>query len=159
MLMPGLVAYSTYGFFQKSELLGLCWLAVMVAIWARDARNTRIARARLQALAASRGGESICGFARSFDCRAVDTWIVRAVYEELQEALQLGETKFPVRASDSLYQDLFAIDPDTVDAALAPDIAERTGRSMDRAEENPYRGKVATVRDLVMFFNAQPRLS
>ena len=36
-------------------------------------------RLRLRRLAEHRGGESICTFARSFDPRAVDPWIIRAV--------------------------------------------------------------------------------
>lgn len=39
---------------------------------------------REERLVADRQGESIGSFARSFDYRAIDTWIIRAVYEELQ---------------------------------------------------------------------------
>lgn len=42
---------------------------------------------RLARMAQGRAGESICQFARSIDCRRVDTWVVRAVYEELQRSL------------------------------------------------------------------------
>jgi len=41
-------------------------------------------KTRLQALAAARSGESICGFARSFDLRSTDPLVVRAVYARLQ---------------------------------------------------------------------------
>lgn len=44
-------------------------------------------KARIKRLAASRAGESICEFARSFERRRVDAWIIRAVYDELQEYL------------------------------------------------------------------------
>lgn len=110
----------------------------------------------LRTLAASRPHNSICHFARSFDCRAVDTWIIRAVYEELQEELVAGSPHFPVRANDYLCADLL-IDPEDLDMSLAPVIAQRTGRSLEHASRNPYWGKTHTVADLVMFFNAQPR--
>ena len=38
----------------------------------------------LRDLAAEREGESICQFARDFEMRQTDAWIVRAVYEQLQ---------------------------------------------------------------------------
>ncbi|KQV50845.1 hypothetical protein ASC95_14190 [Pelomonas sp. Root1217] len=107
----------------------------------------------MQTLASCRAGESICDFARSFDRRAVDPWVIRAVYEELQREIQLDS--FPVRASDVLAKDLH-IDPDELDMSLAPAIAARTGRTLEIAEAHPYRGKVLTAFDLVLFFNGQP---
>ena len=50
------------------------------------------------------------------------------------------------------------LDPDDVDLSLAPDIAQRAGRSLDDTSRNPYFAKVHTVKDLVLFFNAQPRV-
>lgn len=126
-----------------------------VAIWALGKRSVDLRQSQIQALASSRANESICEFARSFNCREVDTWVVRAVYEELQEELQIGASQFPVRASDSLADDL-KIDPDDIDMTLVPAIAARTGRSFDGASGNPYWGKVTTVAELVLFFNGQP---
>jgi hypothetical protein len=63
--------------------------------------------------------------------------------------------QFPVRASDRL-QKVLIDDPDDLDMAIAYEIAERTGRSLDAHEANPYFNKVVTVSDLVLFFNAQP---
>jgi hypothetical protein len=105
-------------------------------------------------IAASRE-ESICTFARSFDVRGVDTWVIRAVYEELREWLAQDGRPFPVRAQDALVRDL-RIDPEDIDMSLAPAIAQRTGRSLERSERNPYSGKVQSVADLVMFFEHQP---
>jgi hypothetical protein len=59
-----------------------------------------------------------------------------------------------VRASDSLLNDLKNDSDDVEDLLL--DIAERSGRSLDKTENNPYYGKVRTVSDLVFFINAQP---
>jgi hypothetical protein len=110
----------------------------------------------LRRIAAAREGQSICDFARDFDTRAVDTWIVRAVYERIQDQLQYAHPAFPVRASDNLKDDLF-LDEDDLDLDLALDVEQRTGRSLDGSRSNPYFGRVKTVRDLVMFFEAQPK--
>ena len=112
-------------------------------------------RRRLRAWAQARPGESICTFARSFDMRAVDTWVIRAVYEQLQACLAHDHAGFPVRASDALVKGLLD-DADDLDLDLVFEIAQRTGRSLESAERNPLYGKVTTVRDLVVFFNAQP---
>jgi hypothetical protein len=133
-------------------LLAVC---VFLAVWVWASHAVELRRQHLQALAGSRPGETICEFARSFDCRTTDTWVIRAVYEELQEELRLGSTSFPVRANDSLTDDL-RIDPEDLDLSLAPAIAARSGRTLERDDANPYWGKVKTVADLVCFFNQQP---
>ncbi|TQV78001.1 hypothetical protein FKG95_20495 [Denitrobaculum tricleocarpae] len=99
-----------------------------------------------------RRGESICSFARSFDCRVIDSWIVRAVYEEFSDS-------FPVRAEDSFRDDLRTDEEDLEDSIEA--IAQRIGRSLDNTEANLLWGRLenATACDLVLFLNAQPRLS
>jgi hypothetical protein len=119
--------------------------------------SNRNDRTHLQSLAAARSGESICHFAREVNCREVDTWIVRAAYEEIQGHLSRLLPDFPVRSSDRFIEDL-RIDPDDLDDLLAIDMAERTRRDLREAEKNPYFGKVRTVRDLMMFLQAQPRL-
>jgi hypothetical protein len=112
-------------------------------------------RRYLARLAADRQGESICTFARSFDYRAIDTWIIRAVFEELQPYCRFGRYMLPLRGTDDLDGDL-RIDPDELDD-LAADIAYRAGRSMDETTGNPLYGKVGTVADLVLFFVHQPK--
>lgn len=98
---------------------------------------------------------SICEFAREFDSKTVDTWIIRAVYEQVQAALPTKQV-FPIRASDSLF-DTLMLDEDDLDLDLSEEIAQRTGRSLEDYESNPYYGKVTTVRNLVLFFNHQAR--
>jgi hypothetical protein len=110
----------------------------------------------LRNLATERDGESICEFARDFDTRVVDTWIVRAVYEQVQGQLKHVHPAFPVRASDRLKEDLH-LDDDDLDIDLAMQVEQRTGRSLDETKANPLFGKVKTVRDLVLFFHAQPK--
>ncbi len=117
-------------------------------------RKTRRDAEQLRCLAEERVGESICEFAREFDAREVDTWIIRAVYEQLQLHLNGLRPEFPLRASDRLKEDL-RLDDDDLDMDIADEVGQRTGRSLNSLETNPYFGKVKTVRDLVMFFQAQ----
>ena len=112
----------------------------------------------LHRLAEAREGESICEFAREFDTRAVDTWIVRAVYEQIQGQLKHVHPAFPVRATDRLKEDLHLNDDD-LDLDIAMQVEQRTGRSLNETKANPLYGQVKTVRDLVLFFQAQPRRS
>lgn len=127
--------------------------AMVMVLWV--AWSIRRERARLRAIAAARAGESICGFARSFDLRRIDPLVVRAVHERLQRALARSWPAFPIRASDRLAQDL-GLDADDLDMDIAPALAERTGRSLASTAANPFYGKVVTVSDLVCFFNHQP---
>ena len=110
---------------------------------------------RLARMAQSRAGESICQFARSIDCRRVDTWVVRAVYEELQRSLSAA-VAVPLRLTDHLQSDL-RLDADDLDD-LVVDMAQRARRSLADTSANPLFGKVTTVGDLVEFLQAQPRL-
>jgi len=111
---------------------------------------------RLRSLAKSREGESISEFALQFDTRKVDTWIVRAVYEQIQAQLQHVHPAFPIRASDRLMEDLH-LDEDDLDMDIAMQVEQRTGRSLDHSDANPLFGRVKTVQDLVLFFQAQPK--
>lgn len=111
---------------------------------------------RLARMAQSRAGESICQFARSIDCRRVDTWVVRAVYEELQRSLS-GAVAVPLRVTDHLQRDL-GLDADDLDFMMVG-IAQRAQRCLAHTAANPLFGKVTTVGDLVEFVQAQPRLS
>lgn len=135
----------------------LCAAVVIgaMALWSWHAG--RASTRRLRALAAARPHDSICTFARRFDYRAVDTWVIRAVYEELQAELAHVMPRFPLRATDSLA--VLEIDPDALDMVLAPAVAARTGRSLEGVERNPHWGRVKTVDGLVRFFDAQPRVA
>lgn len=104
-------------------------------------------------LCRERNGLSICEFAREFDAKAVDTWIIRAVYEQLQAALPTKQN-VPIKASDTLF-DVLMLDEDDLELDLVEEIAQRTGRSLQGSVNNPYYGKVTTARNLVLFFNYQ----
>lgn len=118
-------------------------------------QSQRAAR-QLLGLASQREGQTVCEFVRDFDVRALDTWVIRAVYEQLQDQLQHVHPSFPVRANDRLKEDLM-LDDDDLNMDIAHEIEIRTGRSIDNSASNPYLGKVQTVRDLVHFFQNQPR--
>ncbi len=107
---------------------------------------------KFAALAEKRTELGIGEFARSFDTKAVDTWVIRAVYEELQNELL---TPIPIQADDSLFE-LLEIDEEDLELSILDAIAQRTGRSLDNTEANKYFDKVKTVRDLVYFMNEQP---
>jgi hypothetical protein len=112
---------------------------------------------RFEGMCSIRDEESICTFARSFSTRHVDTWVIRAAHQEIQQLMKSYVPAFAVRASDLLLDDLH-IDSDDIEDLLV-DIAARSGHSLDGTENNPFYGKINTVRDLVLFINAQPRLA
>lgn len=105
----------------------------------------------------NRDGISICEFAKEFDPKVVDTWIIQAVYEQLQAALPTKQN-VPIKSSDNLF-DTLMLDEDDLDLDLVEEIAQRTGRSLEGYRSNPYYGKVTTVKNLVLFFNHQASAS
>jgi hypothetical protein len=133
---------------QPYVLLFLVPAGVLVNFQQASERRAR------KRIAASRRGESICNFARSFS-RQTDTWIIRAVYEELTRFLAIKGQTLHVRREDRCEKDL-KIDPEDLDD-LAQDIAYRARRSMNRSDNNPLYGKVKTVGDIVTFFEHQPK--
>jgi hypothetical protein len=134
------------------------WTSIVVAAFVLMAivSNYRY-KARLRQLVESRAGESICDFARYFEPSQVDTWVVRAVYEQLQDYLG-GNPPVPIRATDRLKDDL-PLDMEDIEMDIASQIAQRTGRSLSNGVANPYYDKVKTIEDLVLFINAQPKMA
>ena len=130
-------------------------VVALATIWLIASQTTKRDKAHRDQIASCRE-DSICTFARSFDYRHIDTWVIRAVFEELQEELGSEGRMFPIRAQDDLVKDL-RIDPEDIDMSLAPAIAQRTGRTLQESGSNPYWGKVHSVADLVRFFNLQPK--
>ena len=151
--MVGALVYCFALFILSLPLLAAPLLAVGAALIFFGAKQEK---RRKDDLIAERDGESICQFARSFDRHRVDTWVIRAVYEQLQS--HLGTQKpLPIRAADSLAHDL-RVDDEDLDMDVAEKIFRRTGRSMKHTDQNPYFGKVRTVADLVYFVNEQPKV-
>jgi hypothetical protein len=138
-------------------LLYLFWshppvMGIVLVILAISAVAGRKHVRQMRQVAATRAGGGICEFAREFNARVTDTWIIRAVYEEVQACLG---SEFPLRAHDRLEEDLY-IHPDDLDVEIVMRVAERTGRSLREPERNPYYQRIVTAGDLVNFFNNQP---
>lgn len=150
LLLVGFVGALLWWIWEKPIiLLFIMVLAVWIVI---EQRNRRI---QLAKLAQERKELSICEFARSFDCRSIDTWVIRAVYETIQNYVSTPEALIPIKAEDDL-ADVLEIDDEDLDMDLLVEMLQRTSRSKDDTSSNPYYGKVKTVADLVYFVNAQP---
>ena len=135
---------------HPATLLVIAGLAMLGAVLGAAERR------RLRRLAEERRGESICTFARSFDLRATDPRVVRAVYEELQRYFG-GETeRLPLRAADRIEEDL-RLDWEELEDVVLRDVAARAGRLLEQPERNPFYGRVRTLWDLVLFLDYQPR--
>ncbi len=149
VLLAMLGAY-VYELWQHPVIVGI--LSAIVAVVTM--RNRRQTKRHLAELARERTGESICEFSRAFDVRNTDTWVIRAVYEQIQQQLRWVQPDFPVHSTDRLVEDL-RLDPDDIDLDVLSDVASRTGRSTRYTRSNPMYGRVKTVEDLVAFFCAQ----
>ena len=139
---------ATWIFFQPIVLGAVAGFAVL--IW----MGVLLEKNRIQKIKSQRS-DNICDFRRSFDCQAVDPWIIRAAYEELGKYLD-GHSGFPLRADDDFEKDL-KIDGEDLDD-LAYTVAARIGYDMTASDQNPLFGRVKTVRDFVMFFTHQPKI-
>ena len=150
-LMGFVVGYAWAIWRWPLPVLGLSVAVVLAAV----VENRRW-RAHLRGIAESRKGESICTFVQALPVRELDTWVVRAVFEELQDHMRDGYPAFPLRPSDRLFDDL-KVDPEDLEEQLVVRIAQRTSRSLMDSRANPYYGKVTTVEGLVRFFCAQAK--
>lgn len=132
-------------------ILGFIFFILLISKWLTQKTIKSFAL-----LAERRKNDSICSFARHFDCRKVDPWVIRAVYEQLQERTDEYYPGFPIHPLDSVFEDL-ELDDEDFEEDVVGEIAHRTGRSLENAEENPYFGKANIVENLVYFFNLQPK--
>jgi hypothetical protein len=151
--LAALLALITWFVWRWPVLLLLVPLFIAINYRERQKRTNHYA-----ILLRVRGTDSICTFANHFDTRKVDTWIVRAVYEQLQDRLSGERSEFPIRPTDDVFSDLL-IDEEDFELDLVEEIAERTGRSLDGMEKNLYFGKASLVENLVYFFNQQPLMA
>lgn len=81
--------------------------------------------------------------------------MVALVVQALQRHLAHRCPEFPLRPDDRLLEDL-GIDEDTLVMALGPQLALQAGRSLVDGPDNPWRGRVRCVADLVCCLHAQP---
>lgn len=135
--------------------LGLTALAMSLVwlCWRLANLRHRVRLSRLRRLAAERAGQDIGHFARDFERRSVDPWVIRATYEEIRGA-EPELAAFPLRGDDPLGDEVLFGDPDSIDDVVAR-VSRRTGRTLRRCERNPLYGKTHTVRDLVAFMSLQ----
>ncbi len=145
-----LVAFLSLLYFYPFFLL----LIIFLGIWTLAYNHKEVKR--LSRIANTRSGESICSFTRALNFRQVDTWIIRATWEELQDYVtHKSLNEFPIRPTDKVVDD-FKIDPEEI-VDIVERIAQRTRRSLEETDKNPYFGKIETVGDLVLFVNNQPK--
>jgi len=104
----------------------------------------------LRRLRKERKEESIGSFSRALPARKHDTWVVRAVYDEIS-----SHAGAPIRPSDDVVK-FWGIDGDDLDDAIAR-IARRAGRSLVDVERNPLSCRVVTVADVIAFIEHQPK--
>ena len=140
-----------YAVWSKPWILAACTAVAVFCAFENWMHNKK-----LKVLANERVDENICTFARSFDRKQVDTWVIRAIYEELQLYVEFPNGTCPLNASDKLENDL-NVDPEEIED-LIPIVAQRTGRSLENTEGNSYYGKITTVGDFVQFINSQPKI-
>ena len=121
--------------------------------WLLGAKHRR----QMRAWALERADESICTFVREFDVRHTDSWVLRAVHEELSRHLQIEGRPFQIHADDRWQEDL-QIDEEDLNLDLLPAIAHRARHSLENTKNNPFYDRVKTIRDFVGFLEHQPRL-
>jgi hypothetical protein len=143
-----LVALMVFGPWLAWPAVGWAWPIVLVVA---GVAGSRAHRRLVQHMMRVRAAESICTFARSFPRRAVDTLVVRAVWD----AVHLG---YPLRAEDRFVEDLGMDERDWDMDVDVEAIAARCGRSLAEYERNPWYGETSTVGGLVRFLSAQPRI-
>lgn len=148
VLLIGLLLWLIWSF---PYLLLFTPVFILIDVWDKKKRNMHF-----NSLLKDRENDSICTFSRHFEFRQIDTWVIRAVYEQLQSYLNGENENFPIRATDDVFKDLM-IDDEDFEYDLVEEIAQRTGRSLNDADSNPYYGKANIVENLVYFFNEQPK--
>lgn len=109
---------------------------------------------RLRRVALQRMNDNICTFARSFDCRTIDSWTVRAAYEELQKYFASSGQAFPIRASDRFKEDFGLDGEDIVDLMFA--ISERSQHDITFLAKELDARQIHTVSDLVTLVSNLP---
>lgn len=146
------------GFVQDGEPFIFFFAAFLAWLIVTSVQDSREYNNQCRALAEARYGKSICDFARSFNTREVDTWVIRAVWNVLSECVNrsgpAGYT-LPIFAQDRL-QDQFLLEEEDDVLETLQEIAHRAGRSTELLGTEGFSGPVITVRDVVLLLNALP---
>ncbi len=108
---------------------------------------------KYEKLKRSRKEWDIGKFAKEFNLKEVDTWVVRAVYEAVYD-----EVEIPIKADDDIDKDLRIDMGDLGFDEILINVSQRTGRVLTE-ESVAYNDieNITSVRDLVYFFNQLPR--
>ncbi len=133
--------------------LGMPYFLITLGVIAVGVAWSLHRRHQLRSIRRERADLSICTFVKAFDYRRIDTWVLRAVYEEVS-----GLAGFPVKPEDDIYDNL-QLGSDDLNDALLPEIADRCGRDINEFDRNPYTVRfeeAPTVSNLVMWFQHQP---
>lgn len=167
----GVVGFAVLFALLGGVLYGVCYLvrdfvstgnpaifavALLVALLSVSGmRDGRRRREKLLEMAKERQGESICQFARAFNRRDVDSWVIRAVWNTVIEwgGSDVARLNVPLRAEDRL--ETFALDDSEELFDALSDAATRAGRTLENLENNPVM-PLNTLGDMVMALNAQP---
>lgn len=128
LFLAVLLAGFTGWLWQQPYLVGVLLAVFGVCVGIQLVWDTRSRRR----LAVARQGGAFAS-SRAFD-RSADTWLIRAVYEEISRHLSVDGRAVPVRRQDRCEKDL-RIDPDDLDD-IARDAAFRARRSMEGREES-----------------------
>ena len=133
---------------QSARFVAFFVVAIMLFSWWRS--NLHMKR-----VAASRPGEDIGSFAKAFDRHQpdFDPYVIRAVWDALQQYRTFHRGIAPLRPTDRLES---FMDLEDLDLVVIPEVAARTGRTLESAAANPRYGHVETVVDIVEFFWKQP---
>lgn len=152
LVMTPLIIISIFTIWKHPILLGIVVIWIGIASYVFNRKHKK----KFLRMKSIRMKQSICDFARSFDCRQIDTWIIRAVFEELQRYVSISDNiVIPIKAEDRIVEDL-KVDEEDLEYDILEVISQRTGRTLLNTKENPYYSKINTVSDLVYFFNNQP---
>lgn len=148
-----LLLWLGYGIWQDPQT-AFIFLGIIALIFVLGYVTAENSTKYFEALYRKRAGEDIGTFARSLDYKNTDTWIIRAVYEEINSELPYDKT-IPLRPTDNLKEDL-KLDDEDLEFVLER-IFARAGISDEAIEQNPYYTKMDTVADLVAFCDYQPK--
>jgi hypothetical protein len=147
LALVGVVAFLAWLLFWDDIWFGILMSLYLSCLYLWAAVSSRRYESRMRN---TRNSDSIRTFAKSFDFRSVDTWVIRAVYEGFQT-----QVSFPIRPDDHISDDLW-LDDEDIEADFVRGMAFRCRRSLDDPKSNPHYPLDHTLRNLVHFLDAQP---
>lgn len=145
------IVFVVFSFFAWLIWSAPVFLLIVPVLIYLEFRNRKDQKKYFDGLLKTRLNDSICTFSKHFDCKVVDTWVIRVVYEQIQNYIETTRQHFPICPNDDVFVDL-CIDDEDFELDLVSEIAERNGRTLDNAEDNQYYGKASIVKNLVYFF-------